>query len=190
MNNDLMFKQFLSGVISLEHLSLRYGAIGNLYQKVFYHKMINKEIGLAGIKLGNKIAHIGSGPYPMTAIQLAHKGFTVDCYDINPDAVSKSLDCIKKYQLDHLVSVFDSSKRDYFFHQYDVIIVSLHIINKNEMLNEVIKTLRHNKTIVYRNPRGILRHFYLKYYPSVTSIDTYKVIKQPFFKESVAYTKI
>lgn len=184
--SDFILRQSLYGVLSLENISIRLRPIGNLYRLFFYKKMVRREIELAGMGTDAKIAQIGSGPYPMTALELADKGFRIDCYDIDPRAIKDSTAYICRHGLKSCINIYDCSKQQCVYNKYDVIFLSLHIIGKERVIDRILETVGDGTTIIYRNPAGLLKGFYKAYYPTLTHKNELKVIRQPFFKESVA----
>lgn len=186
---DTVLKQTLKGVLRLEDLSTKSTFLGNIYKKTFYGKLLKNEIHFANLRKGMSIAHIGSGHFPMTAIEIAKKGYCVDCYDIDHQTVKKSSAYIRRQGLQDAIKVYNTLNKPCVYSNYDVIFLSLHIIAKEEMINNILKSLRIDSRLIYRNPTGLLRYIYHSVHPQLTKPDLLLKLKQPFFKESVLIIK-
>lgn len=181
--------RLLKSVLSLEYLSINFGLIGNFYKEFFYDKMIQNELDLANVNITSKIAHIGSGPFPMTALYLAQKGYNVDCYDIDAKAVEDSTAFVANKNLAGNIKIYNVNYKKCNYDEYDLIILSLHIIDKEKIVQDIISSISSGKKIIFRNPRSILKLFY-----PVISFDRFKgnkmsYVRQIFFKESVIIEK-
>lgn len=185
---ELSLKKSLSRVLSLEYLCNNINVLAKFYTTVFYKKMILNEMDLAGIDETKRVAHIGSGPFPMTALYLAEKKITTHCYDIDCYAIEASKKMIEKSGKNKYIRVFNSSEHPVNYSKYDIIILSLHVIKKREIIKEIMGLMVGGKTIVYRNPRGYLTRYFNVFEPEHSSLVTIKRVKQPLFKESVALT--
>ena len=186
---DTSLCRILKSVLSLEFLSVKSAILGKTYKRIFYDKMIEKEIAISEIDKNAKIAHIGSGPYPMTAIYLAEKGFKVDCFDINEKAIIESANLVEKINLSDMIQIFNVTQNNCNYDNYDLIILSLHIIGKEEIIRQILESVSERKKVVYRNARSILKSFYPTIYPPKNQYRIIKKRKQIFFKESVLIEK-
>lgn len=176
---------FLSLLKSIENLGSRYPYIGKVYGKLFYEKMLNKEIIKARLKPEMKILHIGCGPLPLTAIALAKKGFQVEAIDYDFSALISAQKLIEKYKLEDKVTFTKNNGLNLKSTNYDVFWISLHVYPKKELIDKLLGELSSNKTIIYRNPRGWLKRLYPYVKLEKSSSYDFKFIKQFFAKESV-----
>lgn len=178
-------KKLLHIVKDFEMLGNKIKIFGTIYHKIFYKKVINNEIKIGKITKQSKVLHIGSGPFPMTAVQLIKQGIRVDCADNDSKAMEYSKKLINKCKNNHLVNILFCDGKNIDYSKYDVIILSLHVTPKNVIINKILSSVKEGSRIVYRNPRGFFDKFYPKYYPENGFNKTEK-IKQSFGKESVA----
>ncbi len=180
-----LFCQCLTSVSTIETVSTKAPVIGGCYSKLFYYSMIEKEIETAGLKSGMCIANIGCGPFPISAIQLAKKGYFVDCFDINKKAIRRAQVYVDKIGLRDKIKIFHAQNEKPFYNRYDAIFISLHIVGKIDLLKNILDNLDTGKIVVYRNPAGWLKRYYEVYYPEVAELNHCVKIRQPLLKESV-----
>ncbi|WP_027340093.1 class I SAM-dependent methyltransferase [Halonatronum saccharophilum] len=182
---------FLFIVKGFEFLGSKFTAFGSLYNNIFYKKMVAREIALGEIAKGSKVLHIGSGPYPMTAIALAQGGYEVVGVDNDPKAIRSGQRLVDKMGLSSLVKFKEIDALGIGYNDFDLIILSLHVIPKARTIEEIIEGLDKGTRVVYRNPRGLLSKIYPRVYPESLSLDiNHTIRKQSFGKESVLIYKV
>ena len=133
---------------------------GKLYDKLFYHELMESELSLTNLKPKSNILHIGTGPRPMTAIFLAEKGFYVDGLEIDEQARIKSQKLIKKEGLSSRIKIFSGNGEKVGYSKYNAIWLSLHVEPKRHILNKILNEANKGTKVVYRNPVGWLSKFY------------------------------
>ncbi|MCK8825984.1 nicotianamine synthase family protein [Fuchsiella alkaliacetigena] len=183
-----LIKGALKVVKSFEFLGSKWRFFGQVYQRLFYKSLVEKEIKAAGLKEGMKILHIGSGPLPMTAISLAEQGYQVQGVDNDSQAITVASNLVKELELDDKVSFNRTEGVEVDTSVFDAIWLSLHVHPKDKVLKEIIVDLKAGQRIVYRNPRGILSLAYPRLEPETLTNLPHQRIKQTFGKESVVIT--
>ncbi|WP_408954693.1 nicotianamine synthase family protein [Natroniella sp. ANB-PHB2] len=180
---------FLKIVKKLEHVGNRFSFFRKLYCNLFYKKMIERELELAELNQTGRILHIGSGPLPLTAIILAENGYDVTGIDNDPKAITVAQDLITELGLDSKIDFKLIEGMEVEVSDFDLILFSLHVIPKKEIVKEVLCQLQEGQRLIYRNPNGLLELLYPKLEPAeVTELPTGEV-KQSFGKQSVVITK-
>ncbi len=178
-------KLILNCLKKFEVLSSNFKFFGMIYDKLFYAKLINNEFEMADLKADAKIVHIGSGPFPITAISLARKGYEVTGVDVDESALNKARDSSEELGLSEKIKFKLAEIEEIDFSSYDAIWASLHVIPKAESINEIIEQLSSNQKLIYRNPRGLLTFLYDKVKADQLTDKKSIVCKQPLGKESV-----
>ncbi len=176
----------LNAVKGIEELGAQCIPLGRIHTSMFYRKMIAKEILLAGLEPGMRILHIGSGRLPMTAISLAERGFTVDAMDNDSRSVELSKRVISKLGYEGQVTVLLGDGCHVDCSEYDAVLLSLHIMPKEEVIGQVLQSLKKEGRLVYRNPRGLFNYFYARVYPrDLANQYSYRTTDQSLGKETV-----
>jgi hypothetical protein len=183
-----ILKRLLCFIKDIEKTGNKNYLFGKIYHKIFYTSMINKEIKLGNISENSKVLHIGSGPFPMTAIQLIEKNIKIDCVDNDLNAIECSKVLLKKIPNNHLVQIIHCDGKNIDYSKYDVIILSLHVTPKDIIIKNILNSVESGTAIVYRNPRSWLNKFYPKYYPK-KGFGKIEKVRQTFGKESVVLYK-
>ncbi len=176
----------LAAVKILEILCVKINAFGKFYCQVFYQKMIDKESEIAGITPDMKILHIGSGPFPMTALCLVQNGHWVEAVDNSEEIVRISLEVVAKFGLGDRIMIRQADGLEVDCNEFDVVWVSLHIFPKDKVLLHSLNTLKDGGKVVYRNPRGLLARIYPNLQPlQIAPNCEYQKVKVSFGKEII-----
>lgn len=136
---------------NFEHFSHYHPFIAKTYYKLFYRGMLENELALTDLKTGSKITHIGSGPYPYTAIFLARHGFTVEGWDCDYYAVEKARLLVAKFKLDQKINIKLCDGSGICNPDCDAIWVSLNVCPKEKVLSQALQSLEPGGLLVYRN---------------------------------------
>lgn len=142
---------FFSVSQKLENLATYRASLSNLYYRMFYQKMLETELSMTNLESGANILHIGSGPYPYTALFLAEQGYQVEAWDCRADAVYKASEVVKQKGWEKHVKIYcqDGSMANYAKH--DAIWVSLNVYPKRDILQQAYSQLKKGGVLVYRN---------------------------------------
>ncbi|MEJ6952479.1 class I SAM-dependent methyltransferase [Natronospora cellulosivora (SeqCode)] len=153
-------KLFLRIVQSFEYLGSSWPLFGNMYRKLFYNSLMERETAMADLKEGLNILHIGSGPLPMTAIFLAENGYSVTGIDNNQKAIKASNKLIDRLSLNDKIEIKNMDGKEVDISKYDAIWLSLHIVPKEDVIKDLLKSLKPGQKIIFRNPRSYLSIVY------------------------------
>ncbi len=141
---------------NFEHFSHHHPLIAKIYYKLFYLRMLENELGMTDLNPGSKIIHIGSGPYPFTAIFLAMHGFNVEGWDCDYHAVEKARLLVAKLKLDEKINIKLCDGSGITNPYCDAIWVSLNVCPKEKVLRQAFQSIKTGGVLVYRNlPRWI-----------------------------------
>lgn len=164
----------------LDRVSCRFG---NLYRRLFYEDVVERELDLVDLDADTTVLQVGCGPLPMTAIALAERGYDVVAVDNDPDAVAAARRAVRNRQLDGEIDLLVSDGRTIDTGQFDVVWMAFHVCPKRKLVTETVSDLRAGQTLVYRRPRGWARSLF----PDGEPPDdvSYETAEQRFGKESV-----
>ncbi len=184
--SETIYSYFLRFIVGIERLCCRTIGLGKIYYRLFYRRMVEKEAGLANLKSGDKILHIGGGSFPFTAIHLALKGHRVQAIDIDEKAVENARRIVEKWNLENQIEVIQADGVDVSGEGFDVVWISLHVHPKDKIIKKMLRTLPSSGRILYRNPRGILCRLYPTIDPSYIAPDgQHHISNQILQKESI-----
>ncbi|AUX08815.1 ferrous iron transport protein A [Halalkaliarchaeum desulfuricum] len=144
-----------AGVLKrLERLDRVSSAFGNLYRRLFYEHVIERELGLVAPDDDASVLQVGCGPLPMTAMALAERGYDVVAIDNDPDAVDAARRAVESRDLTGRIDFAVSDGQTLDTASFDVIWMAFHVHPKREVVVETMSQLRAGQTLVYRRPRG------------------------------------
>lgn len=135
----------------LEIIAVRFALLSNLYCRVFYKKMLEKEMEMSNLQPGASVLHVGCGSYPYTALYLAQKGLFVEAWDCNNAAVKKAGELIQKKNMADRVKVFCADGCQISAHKHDAIWVSLNVSPKAKILEWAFYSLKDGGLLIFRN---------------------------------------
>ncbi len=158
--HKILYDKLLGMIQGMEFLGARFPALGKVYHRLFYQKLVEKEMKIAGIQPGMRIIQVGCGPYPFSAIMLAKMGFQVEAIDNDPRAIKSADFVLKKMGLREKIQLNLGHGEEVDYRDCDRVFVALHVEPKNRVLNKAISEMGENGKIVFRNPRGFLKFFY------------------------------
>lgn len=136
---------------NFEYFSHHHPFIAKIYYKLFYSRMLENELAMTNLKPGSKIIHIGSGPYPYTAIFLAGHGFNVEGWDCDYYAVEKAKLLVAKFKLGEKINIKLCDGSGICNPDCDAIWVSLNVCPKEKVLSQAFQSLKTGGLLVYRN---------------------------------------
>ena len=135
----------------LENLALRWQGLARLYFRLFYQNMLEKELQMSKLKDGAKVLHLGCGAYPYTALFLAKRGFQVEAWDYQEEAVKKARRLVEEQRLENLISFACKDGSQVNGNHYDAIWVSLNVYPKHKILKQAFSSLKPEGVLLYRN---------------------------------------
>lgn len=118
-----------------------------------YLKAVKKTTRLASIKKNDKVAFVGSGAMPMTAIIL-HKitGVAIDCFEKDSQSVELSRKVINKLGQERSVKVISKNATEEDFSKYSVILLAVLAKPKKDLMRIIWKSIVPGTRIIYRLP--------------------------------------
>ena len=121
----------------------------------FYNKYIGceykSEYETFGLLQHSKVLHIGCGPYPLTAIELATLlDIEIVGIDTNAKAVQQAKDLIRKRKLETKITIEQGDGTTYPVESFDVIIVSSCAHPKKTILTHLFTNAKTNTIIIVR----------------------------------------
>lgn len=164
VNLPRMFPDFLWIVGALERHSVRHPRFGRFYSRRFYAAMVDEEYRLADLSPDSRVVVVGSGPFPVTAVELARRGCSVTAVDHDEAAIATARSVAEAAGMAIRWMLADGVQLSY--HGYDAVIVALHVEPKVQVLRRILGTADPQTRIVYRNPRGSLCAAYSRVLPA------------------------
>ncbi len=153
-------KNIISNFVKkIENMASFNPGVGEKYGDIFYGKMVDKEIKLADISPGDKIAHLGSGPFPFTSFELARRGWEVEAIDIDDEAIKRAEVLSQHYGFASKIDFTRGYCQEIDYSQFDAVWVSYNVRPGKECLIQIAETIGEGGKIIYRQPRGWLKHF-------------------------------
>ncbi len=122
---------------------------------------LKNEIRLAGICSTDKVAFVGSGPFPITAI-LVHK-FThahLDCIEIKTSSANLSKKVIAQLGYNNSIRVINNDALRINYSQYTVIIFAILAKPLDKLIETVWRQAAKGTRMVYRSAELIRQAFY------------------------------
>lgn len=169
-----------------EYSSGRSSNFGRVYGKLFYQRMVAREIQHSGLLELNserkRVLHVGCGPMPYTALALAAHGMQVTAVDNDPHAVEQARRVIAQAGLEERITVELKDACSIDPREYDGVWLSLHVYPRGRVISSYLETMRKDSVLVYRNPRNALLK---RWYPRCCPPWSCTRVPQPFGKESV-----
>ncbi len=162
--NDSCFTfNLLSRAVKLIECSLAWSLrLFFMYGELFYAKMVEKELQMTDLKPGAKVLHIGAGSVPYTVFYLSKKGFLAKGIDHDPRTVSAanrllcSLGACGEAEIETMEGLHSEAG------DYDAVWISLHVQDKQHIIDRLKQTMGQDCFIVYREPRAWMNLFYKK----------------------------
>lgn len=150
----------LQTVLRLEDVASRYPAFARLYGSLFYHRMIRIELEHASLRPGDRVLHVGCGPFPVTALALAARGFRVTALDRSTETIKLNRarygGGTPKESGGPGITFLQGEAGTFDYRGYRAILVALHVAPRRAMLRQIIATADPGTRILLRNPRGSL----------------------------------
>lgn len=143
---------FLRTVLQLEHLAGRSRLFGLIYRQLFYHRMMRIEVNHAALSPGAPVAHIGCGPFPVSALELARQGFRVTAVDNSEETIRANRERHGSTSIDFVCT--EAGEMDYS--GFEAVFVALHVAPRVPVIKRIIATADPGTRILLRNPRGSL----------------------------------
>lgn len=126
-----------------------------------YLSAVKKEATLANIKSSDKVAFIGSGAIPMTAIILhEYTDANIDCIEKDKESAKLSKRVIKEMKYDRYIKVINKNAKNVNFLKYSAVLLAVMAKPKDNLMKIVWKQILPGTRIVYRLPNTARQAFY------------------------------
>jgi len=127
---------------------------GLLYNK--FPKLVKDEISSLDITSENKVAFIGSGPFPLTALLYHYySGATVHCIESSHQSCVESRALITALGLDDCILVIESAGEDLQDESYDLVAVAAQAHPREIILNHLANVLKPTVNVLFRTQTGL-----------------------------------
>lgn len=182
--------RLLGAVKNIENIGAASPMFARFYSRLFYRKMVSREIALSEITPGMRVLHVGCGPFPMTAMMLARFGARVTAADINPNALVPASRVLERNGLSSGIRLVSGCGCSLDYSGYQAVWISLHVQPMQKVIMRALDNTPQESVVVFRGPAGILTHFYdqtdeLRIGKAVRR----REVSQPFGKKSILLKK-
>ena len=162
---DQLYALIAANIKELEWLFSQNKKLFLLYGRLFYGKVLQKELAGKNLPRGARILHIGCGALPYTAYHLALQGYSIDAVDSDRYAIAQAQHLIHALGLESKIRLINQNGMHTSSKDYDAIWISLHVTDKTKVLNNAVKQARPGTWIIYREPRAWLSLIYTNINP-------------------------
>lgn len=132
--------------------------------KLYYKKLLDREIELGSIKSRHRVLCIGAGPLPVTAMEIArHCGARVTAIDICPRAVRHARKTVNKHGLSAQVDIRYGDGREVCPRGYDVVHIAKQVCPQQCVLDNILPNSSPYTRIIVRTPHPCLEALYGKH---------------------------
>ncbi len=142
----------------VEQMAVISQLFGKIY-RIYYKRLVAKEIAIATISQNDHILCIGGGPFPGTAIEIAEQtGAHVTVVDKDPEAVEISRKVVSRLRLDNRIQVIQANGENVSAHRYSLVHIALQVYPKEEVLANICHQITPNTRILMRKTKVIFSH--------------------------------
>lgn len=162
-------------------VSTKIAPLAKLYEK-YIGNQYRKEIREFGLEKHQKVLHIGSGSFPISAFVLSeNNGMKVVGIDRNQKSVERAKNIVKKRKLDDKIEIVNSNGIEYPLDDFDLIIVSGCSVPKIPVLKHVFGKSSKGSRIIVREGEETLESFFelLTKYQNISLIKEIKCSPYP-----------
>ncbi len=136
---------------------------GNLTQNYLnrYYNLVKNEVALAGITSDDKVLFIGSGPLPITAIEMVRQsGCEVDCIEKLPEMADISRAVIHHLGMTAKIRVYTTLGEKFPTDQYSVVLVGALAQPKQDIIDNIEGGSRSDVRLLTRTTEGLREFIY------------------------------
>lgn len=130
------------------------------YGRLFYQRVVERELGLTRLEPGARVLHIGAGALPYTAYYLARRGYRIDAVDHDGQMLGRARQLLEATGLSSRVQLLEQDGLEVEASPYCAIWISLHLRCKEAVLERLARIAVPGTWIVFREPRSWLKLFY------------------------------
>jgi len=126
-----------------------------------YRNLTANEVALADIKPEDRVLFIGSGPLPISAIEIARQtGCQIDCVEHFADKADTSRAVIDHLGMSGQVHVYTAEGQEFPVSNYSVILVGVLAQPKQEIINHIEQNTQEGVRVLARTTEGIREFIY------------------------------
>jgi hypothetical protein len=126
-----------------------------------YEELARREVALAGIGPGDRVLFVGSGPFPITAIEYCRQtGCRADCADFVPEAIATSREVLRRLSLDGRIRCHQARGEELPASEYSVVLVGVLARPKREIFRNLEATAPAGCRIIARTTFGLRQLIY------------------------------
>jgi hypothetical protein len=126
-----------------------------------YEELARREVRLSGMTSADRVLFVGSGPFPITAIEYHRQtGCTVDCVDFVPEAVATSREVLERLRLSSGVFCRQARGEHVPADPYSIVLVGVLAQPKQEILENVASSCPVGCRILTRTTFGLRELIY------------------------------
>ncbi len=148
------------GALAVERANCRWPRLSRRYGRMFYERLVQEEVELAGVKAGDRVLHVGCGAFPFTTLALAERGCVVVGIDRDEQAVAAARRVVSQKGLDGHVEIRHGTGESVDCADFNAVWVSLHVTPRDEVIHNCLTSLRPKGKLVLRNVAGPLKLLY------------------------------
>lgn len=126
-----------------------------------YYNLAANEIRLAGLTQTDHVLFIGSGPFPITAIEYAKQtGCRVDCVEKLEDKAEASRNVIHRLGLSSQIQVYNAEGQSFPPGVYSAILVGVLAQPKQDIIDSIERESRDGTKVLARTTTGLRQFIY------------------------------
>lgn len=126
-----------------------------------YHTLAANEAELAEMTAADRVLFIGSGPFPISAIEYARQTRArVDCVEMLTDKANTSQYVIDRLGFSHLVKVHNADGQSFPAADYSVIVVGVMAQPKQAIIDNIERNGRSNVRLLSRTTHRLRQFIY------------------------------
>ncbi len=154
---SILERSFVSVFLGANARPLLLNNDGNITQPYLlrYQRLARAETALAEITVADRVAFVGSGPFPISAIEYIRQTHChADGYECRQDAMALSRDVVRHLGLDAYLRVIQQTGETVDYSSYSVILVGVLARPKAAIFDQICATAPPHRRILCRPPTG------------------------------------
>jgi len=129
--------------------------------RLYYRRIVEKEIHLGCISCQDRVLCIGGGPFPCTALEIAGKtGARVHVIDNDLEAVAYARRVVESLNMDNIVRVEHAEGKRLEVKSFTVVHVALQVTPREEVLKNILEKASQRVRILLREPGEEFKSYY------------------------------
>ena len=142
-------------VVGFERACAGHPTLAALYDRLFYRRLVEGEVRMAGLAPNSRILHVGCGRYPFTAMILAGLGHRVVGIDNDAAAVERARRIVEDRGLSRRIEIRHGDGTEIDTAGFDGVWVSFHAVPRKEIFENCLRNLPSRAPVIGRIPGGL-----------------------------------